>query len=88
MLFALLLALAPHTAPGFLDPAGLQASGRDPRSVLETGRRERRPVRLRVQGRELEVRVVRLQEAAVEVRRPDHSRLLIRLDRIEAAALQ
>ncbi len=82
MILALLLVLAPQAAP-----AETPDSGQGLRRVLEAGRKERRPVRLRVHGRDLEVTVVRLQDAAVEVRRPDHSRLLIRLDRIEAAAL-
>ncbi len=58
------------------------------RSVLEASRRDHRPVVLRVKGQDIAAVVVRLQEAAVEVRRQDHSRLLLRLDRIETAALR
>ncbi len=93
MVLALLLALATsaQAGAGISAPvdavAEAQRPGADLRGVLEAGRRERRPVLLRVHGKDLPVTVVRLQEAAVEVRRPDHSRLLIRLDRIESAAL-
>lgn len=55
------------------------------RPILEASRREHRPLVLRVRGQAIPGVVVRLQEASVEVRRPDHTRLLIRLDRLEAA---
>lgn len=76
LLLALLATTAPDPAPG---------SGASLRTLLEASRREHRPLMLRVRGQAIPGVVVRLQEASVEVRRPDHSRLLIRLDRLEAA---
>lgn len=56
-------------------------------ATLARSRRERRPVTLRVGGQPLSAQVLRLLPDAVEVRRPDRSRLLVRLDRIESAVL-
>lgn len=86
ILALLLLASPPAAAPAPVREVHAPAAAFRP--VLEAGRRDRRPVVLRVKGQDLSVTVVRLQEGAVEVRRADHSRLLIRLDRIEAAALR
>ncbi|MFN8012723.1 MAG: hypothetical protein U0P81_15245 [Holophagaceae bacterium] len=76
----LLLALLTTTTAGAAPGAGAAL-----RPILEASRREHRPIVLRIRGQAIPGVVVRLQETSVEVRRPDHTRLLIRLDRLEAA---
>jgi hypothetical protein len=76
-----LVALASQAAAPAARPGTLEAT-------LDRSRRERRPVRLHVGGQALEAQVVRLLPDAVEVRRPDRTRLLVRLDRIASAVLE
>lgn len=81
LLLALLLATpAARAASVTAEPATF-------RSLLEQSLREKRPLTIRVRGQAVSGIAVKVLETSVEVRKPDHARVLIRLDRIEAVAL-
>jgi len=81
LVLALLLATpAVRAASATAEPATF-------RSLLEQSLREKRPLTIRVRGQAVSGIAVKVLEASVEVRKPDHARVLIRLDRIEAVAL-
>lgn len=76
----LLAAPAARAASATAEPATF-------RSIFEQSIREKRPLTIRVRGQAVSGIAVKVLETAVEVRKPDHARVLIRLDRIEAVAL-
>ncbi len=68
--------------------AGIQAQpGQAFQDLLELSLKEKKGLTFRVKGKAIPGVVVRLFSASVEVRKPDHARVLIRLDRIESVAL-
>jgi hypothetical protein len=94
---AALLLLAPAARAEGSSPAvpeaavvrsGVQANpGPAFQDLLELSLKEKRGLTFRVKGKAFPGVVVRLFSASVEVRKPDHARVLIRLDRIESVAL-
>ena len=89
VLSVLLLAAAPAGAKVATprsegSPVGSAQAFQD---LLELSLKEKKGLTFRVKGKAFPGVVIRLFSTTVEVRKPDHARVLIRLDRLESVAL-